>query len=318
MQKAIGIDLGGTNMSVGIVDENMEIIGRASRPTHAERPFSAVVDDMHSCAEEAAASCGLSQDSFSCIGVGSPGNLDPRTGVLLNASNLGWHNVRLVEALSKRFQKPVYVANDADCAALGEALAGVARGYESALMVTLGTGVGGGFIDHGKIFRGGDGRGCELGHMVLVPGGRRCTCGVYGCFEAYCSATGLIASTQEAMRRHPESALWKLCPNGIDTVSGKTAFDGTQMGDAVASRVISDYISCLAVGLGSLISILRPHIVTLGGGVSKQKHTLTDPLNEIIGSYVFAAEEAGVPPVVPASLGGDAGIIGAAQLAGHI
>ena len=181
-------------------------------------------------------------------------------------------------------------------------------------MITLGTGVGGGIIMGKEIFNGCDGMGAEIGHTKLVCNGIRCTCGQYGCFESYASATALIRQTKDAIRTHPDSLLIKECGGDLDKADARTAFDAMRKGDATAAQVVDQYISYLAAGLSTLITIFRPQVIIVGGGISNEGDTLLRPLNEKVFTSTFAAEEIGVPPVVAAKLGNDAGIIGAAML----
>lgn len=313
MKYYLGIDLGGTNIAAGVVDENCRIIAKHSRPTNAQRPFEAVVEDMAGAALEAVAQAGLTLADFTSVGVGTPSYINPRTGLLVFANNLGWHNVPLGKQLFKHLPLPVHIRNDADCATYGELLAGAAPGSESALMITLGTGVGGGVILNGKIFSGADNMGAELGHTLMMYGGEPCSCGQRGCFEAYASATALIRQTRAAMEAHPESIMHELSAER-GKVSGRTAFDAAKRGDAAAQAVVEQYIAYLAAGLASLIAVFRPAVAIIGGGIAGEGDNLLKPLNAKVRELTLAADEIGAPPVVAARLGNDAGIIGAAML----
>ncbi|WP_066648665.1 ROK family protein [Christensenella timonensis] len=314
MKYYLGIDLGGTNIAAGVVDENYNIIARHSIPTGAHRSFEEIVADIGRAAKEVAEKAGLPLSSFTSLGVGSPSYINPKTGLLVFANNMNWRNVPLIEEIKKHIDRPAFVCNDADCAALGEALAGAAKGYKNALMVTLGTGVGGGMILNGKIFKGADGAGFEPGHTVIVYGGVRCTCGKKGCLESYGSATGLINQTKMAMQEHPESLMHKFSKDHGGEVDGRTAFESAKQGDKAARCVVDQYISYVAVGIGNLVTVLRPEIVIVGGGICNQREFLLDPLNEKLQDYVFGAADVGAPKAVAATLGNDAGIIGAALL----
>ncbi|MDO5111492.1 MAG: ROK family protein [Clostridia bacterium] len=313
MKYRIGIDLGGTNIKAGVVDEDNRIVAYDTRPTDADRPFAEVVLSMAQSAKDAAAQLDLTLADFPCLGVGTPGSVQRKFGKVLRAGNLNWYDVPLRDELQKHVSTPVYVGNDADCAAAGESIAGAAKDYNNVLLFTLGTGVGGGIIIEKKIFSGGDGLGAELGHIPLVFEGVHCTCGIDGCFEAYASVTGLIRQTREAMAAHPDSLLNNLAEErGV--VNGRTPFDAAKAGDAAALAVIDRYISYVAAGIGGCISIFRPEIVLLGGGVSQEGAYLMDPLNERLPKYVFGSAYNGVPMAIQATLGNDAGVIGAAYL----
>ena len=314
MKYYIGIDLGGTNIAVGIVEDTGRLITKHSEPTHAEKTFEELVSDIAKAAYEAVRISGLTSEDIFAVGMGTPSCINPRTGLLVNANNLNWINVPLLEEMKKHFSMPVYIQNDAACAALGEAISGAAADYEDVLLVTLGTGVGGGIILNKKVFNGCDSMGAEIGHTKLVYDGIPCTCGQRGCFESYASATALIRQTKEAMKNHPESILHSLCDKDESKVNAKMLFDAAQLGDKVAMKVLDTYIDYLAAGLSSLIAVFRPQAVIIGGGVSGAGEALMNPLREKLFANTFAAEQIGLPHLDAARLGNDAGIIGAAML----
>jgi glucokinase len=310
----MGIDLGGTNIAVGVVDEDFRLVGTHSVPTGRFRPFEEVVADMARAARDTAARCGLGLEDFGSVGVGLPSSIHPKTGRVVFANNLGWRDAPFVEEFSKHIPKPIHVANDADCAALAESLAGAGRDYPTVFMVTLGTGLGGGYVHHGKLFLGGSGLGIEPGHITIVHGGAPCTCGSPGCLEAYASVTALIRETIEAMAADPRTLMRDICGNDISKVDGRTAFDAAAQGDGAARGVVERYIGYLATGLRSLITIFRPHAVVVGGGLCAQGETLLAPLRAKVAKYLYAADIFPPPDIVRAGLGNDAGIIGAALL----
>jgi len=309
----IGIDLGGTGIKAGVIDQDKKIICKVSIPTGADRPFEQVVSDMARAASLAAEQAGMKLDEFRCVGCGMPGVLDAKNGIVKLAGNLGWENTPILSELKKHITIPVFIGNDANCAVIGEAIAGAASGYDNVLMLTLGTGVGGGIILNRKLFVGGDGMGAELGHMHLRFGGEHCTCGIDGCLEAYASVTALIHQTEAAMQAHPETAMhaFARANGGVD---GRTSFTCAQQGDAIAAQVVEQYMRYLAAGIGSYVSIFRPDIVLLGGGLSNQGENLLQPLRVLVREYVFAGNVIGIPPIKRATLGNDAGIYGAAFL----
>lgn len=313
MDYRIGVDLGGTAIKAGVIDGQNRIVCRVSVPTGASRSFETVVAEMAGAARMAAGQAGMDIADFRCVGFGMPGFIDPQRGVHVFAGNLGWKNVPIVAELKKHIPVPVYVGNDANCAVIGETVAGAASRYRNVVMLTLGTGVGGGVIIDRKLFSGGDGMGTELGHVQFVFGGTPCTCGIAGCLEAYASVTALIRQTREMMALHPESMMHEhLKLHG--EVNGRTSFDCAQQGDPAALKVVDAYQNYLAAGIGSFINIFRPDIVLIGGGLSNQKDYLMDPLNERVLQYVFAGDVIGAPPIRRAELGNDAGVFGAAYL----
>ena len=293
----IGLDIGGTNLKAGAVDENGKIIAESSIPTGAERPQDTVFQDIVRLIREVISKSGLSGNDLKAIGMGSPGNIDYSTGTVIYNNNLGWKDFHISEMMTKEFGVPSVIENDADAAALGEVIAGSAKGASRAIIITLGTGVGVGFVIDGHIFRS-----CEFGHMVIRSGGRKCTCGRSGCFESYCSATGLITSTREAGITESDGS-----------INGKTVFDSADKGNPKAQKVIDEYIDDLACGLANLINGLQPEVISLGGGVANQGERLLAPLRE----KVYAEMYKGLirPRIVTCTLGYKAGLIGAAMSA---
>lgn len=315
MKYYVGIDLGGTNIVASVVDEDFRILSQTSAKTRGfELPFAQVVKNIAATAREAVAAAGMEMKDISSVGMGTPSLVNPKTRLLVHANNMGWRNVPLLDTLQREFECPLYIRNDADCAALGETLAGAARNYKDALMITLGTGVGGGMIIDKKIFGGCDGMGAEFGHTKLILGGVLCTCGQYGCLESYGSATGLIRQTKEAMEDDPTSRMHALVEGDIANVDGRTAFEAAKLGDETAQRVVDQYITYVAGGLSSFIPIFRPEVIILGGGVASQGDFLLSPLNEKLYECTYGATEIGIPRVIAAELGNNAGIIGAAML----
>lgn len=310
----IGVDLGGTNIKVGIVDENKKIIAKKSVKTLSERPYQEVIADMGKAVLSLLDEQKILLTDCVSLGIGSPGVIDAEKGVVIYSNNLEWNYVPLTEELKKYVNLPIYASNDANCAALGEVVAGAAKGTRNALLFTLGTGVGGGIVIEGKVFEGGHPGGAELGHCVLVVDGELCTCGRRGCFEAYASATALIRNTKRAAEAHPESLLNTLCGGDIDKIDGVTPFDAAKKGDAAGKQVVADYIKYLGEGIADMVNIFRPEVVLLSGGVCNQGEYLTKPVNECVRKACFGGTSCFVPEVTRATLGNDAGIIGAAML----
>lgn len=309
----IGIDLGGTNIAAGVVDENYRILAKHSVPTRAQRPYQEIVADMALAANKALELAGLTVADCDGVGIGSPGTCDSESGVVVYTNNIAWKDVPVCAELQKHLPLPAALSNDANCAALGEVLAGAALGCRSAVMLTLGTGVGGGIILDGKIYAGMRSAGAEIGHTTLVFEGEPCTCGRKGCLEAYASATGLIRQTRLAAQAHPESTLAQVPP---EQVNGRTAFDAMRAGDAAAKAVVDQYIIYLSAGITDLVNIFRPEVIILGGGVCHEGETLLAPIRQYILENGFGGAAAPQPKLTAAKLGNDAGIIGAAWLEG--
>lgn len=311
----VGIDLGGTNIAIGIVDETGKMIYKNSTPTLTnERTSEELVEVMAKFAIQVVEEAGLTMDDIKSVGIGSPGTPDAKNGILLYANNLRMFNVPMRAIMQRYIDKPIYIGNDANCAALGEVVAGGAKDTECAIMITLGTGVGGGIVINNKIYDGFNNAGGELGHFVMVVDGEYCTCGRNGCFEAYASATALINQTVKAAKEHPESMIHSLVDGDLSKVTGKTAFDAMHAGDATGKAVIDNYIRYLGEGVVSLINIFQPEVFLIGGGICAQKEALFGPLNEMAKKYAYSKDESKLTKIMPAVLGNDAGIIGAAML----
>ncbi len=306
----VGIDLGGTNIAAAVVDECGIIYGRSSRKTLAPRPYTEIFDDMAACVWDAVFASGLARDDVESVGIGCPGALNKAAGTVEFSNNLDFYDVPIVSYMEKALGKKVYIENDANAAAWGEFLAGSGADVSDMIMITLGTGVGSGIIINGRLFTGAWGKGAELGHMVIRQDGEDCTCGRKGCLEAYASATALIRLTKKEMESHPDSELWRIA-GSLDGVTGKTAFDGT---DEVSHGIIDRYTNDLADGIVNIVNIFQPEMITLGGGVSKSGERILQPLRKAVKKYSFARFGKEEPNITCATLGNDAGIIGAALL----
>ena len=310
---SIGIDLGGTNIAAGLVDDNFTILATANRKTQLPRPSAEIVADMAAVAREAATNAGVSFDKIASVGVGCPGTCNGDTGIVEYSNNLRFEQVSLRDDLAALLGCSVYVENDANAAALGEAMAGAARGTRSSVCITLGTGVGGGTIVDGKIISGANFAGGELGHTVIVVDGDVCTCGRRGCWEAYASATGLINMTKRAMAEYPESLMHKLAQE-MGHVSGRTAFDAMRAGDPAGERVVQRYIRYTAAGLINVVNIFQPEVLSIGGGICNEGETLLAPLRAYLEEERYSKHSVIQTRLVRAELGNQAGIIGAAAL----
>lgn len=307
----IGVDIGGTNIKIGLVDGQLNIVRRVSIPfPHLDG--AAVSAQIAAACRSLLHEQGCDESSLSSVGVIVPGSIDPTGAVVLNAYNLGFHNVPLKQQLQECFAAvPVFLANDADGAGLAELGRGAFVGCRTAVLFTLGTGVGGGLILGGKMFSGGMKQGVELGHMPLVAGGEACTCGSRGCIEAYCSATALAREGVRAMEAHPESLLAVRSGGNAKVIDAKFVVDCAKEGDAAAKAVFDRFIDYLGSACISMIHLLDPEVIAIGGGLCYAGEFLFEPLRANVDKKCFFAKHA---KIVPAVMGNDAGIIGAAML----
>ena len=318
MKYTIGVDLGGTNIAVGIVNENYEIVKKGSVPTLAQRGPEPIVHDMAELCKKLLAECEIAMDDVTGAGIACPGTVNPATGIVEYANNIKFSDFPLVALFSKEMDMPaenVKIGNDANLAALGEAVAGAAKGASSSVMITLGTGVGGGVILDGKMLMGCAFGGAELGHTVIELNGRQCSCGRKGCFEAYCSATALVKLTKEKFEATSGTLMHEMCENDINRVGGKTAFAAMKKGDKAGAEVVDAYISYLACGVANLINIFQPEVFTIGGGVSGEGDNLLVPLKEKVSEQIYSKDKILKTDLRIATLGNDAGIIGVAAFA---
>ena len=307
-----GIDLGGTYIKGGIVSSDGELIIKDKIPTGTHRPYVEIINDMAELVNSLAGRAGVTVEA---VGIGSPGTVDSKNGVIVYSNNFGWKNIPLGERIGDILKIPVFITNDANAAALGESYMGAGKDYNSIVLVTLGTGVGGGIVLDGKLYEGGRSAGAELGHTLIRLNGEKCTCGRRGCLEAYASATALINHTKAAMKKHPESDMWRICGGVADNVDGKTPFDAMHSGDKTAKKVVKDYIRYLGEGITNFCNVFRPDAVLLGGGVCAQGATLLKPLRKFVGSNIFGGVAYAPVKILTATLGNDAGVYGAVRLA---
>ena len=310
----IGIDLGGTNIVAAVVNDEYEMVGKAKTPTATPRSADEIFDDIAKVCKEAMAQAGVTIKDIFSVGIGTPGTVN-KEGVIEFANNLGFVNVPAKEKLIERLGiENVYVDNDANCAALGEAQAGSGHGAKDFIAVTLGTGVGSGVITNGKIVAGVNNAGGECGHSVIVVYGKPCTCGRKGCWEAYASATALINQTKAAMEKYPDSVMHELVKANGGKVDGRTAFDAMRRGDIAGIKVVDAYVKYVACGLINLVNIFQPETICIGGGICNEGETLLRPLRRYIDSERYSVYSKIQSKIVKAELGNDAGIIGAALL----
>lgn len=313
MGYSLGIDIGGTNISAGVVNDSFEIVSAAKVKTNAERPYEQVLLDIIRAGEEAVSNGGLTEADIDWVGIGCPGTCNGDTGYVEYANNLHWENVPLRDDVSKAFGLPVYLDNDANAAALGEFVAGAAKGAKNAVAITIGTGLGAGIIINGSIYSGSNFAGAEIGHMVISEGGPVCTCGRHGCFEVFSSATALVRITKEEMEHSPDSALCEIAKKD-GKVSGRTAFKAAALGDEAGKCVVDFYIRHLACGIANTINIFQPDILCIGGGVSNEGANLLEPLKKLVAENIYSKNSRKNTEIVICRLGNNAGIIGAAML----
>lgn len=313
MKYCVGVDIGGTNTAIGIVNENYEIISNYSIKTLCNRDFSSVIKDIGAAINSLISETKINSNDILAIGVGCPGSINADTGIVEYANNLNWHNVNFVELIKQTliYDLPIYINNDANAHALGEHFAGAGKGSKISVTVTLGTGVGAGIVIDDKLYTGSNFAGAEIGHMVIDFDGRQCTCGRKGCFEAYSSVTGLKAITAMYMNIDKTSSMWDLCENKIANISGRTAYDAHRQGDHAGSATLAEFHKYLACGLTNIINIFQPDTLIIGGGISNEGDNLLNPVREIISQDIYTRNSTKNTNIVVAKLGNSAGIIGA-------
>lgn len=308
----IGIDLGGTNIAVGLVSEEGKILSSASLPTKRSRHYSEIVKDMAALSKKVAADAGCDLAKIRAVGIGCPGTVDTKEGVVVYTNNIKMDHAPVAAEFKKHLDLPVVLENDANAAAFGE-YAVTARGADGFVMMTLGTGVGGGIVMNGKLLRGFNGASGEIGHTVIVRDGEPCTCGLRGCLEAYASVTALIKQTEQALIESP-STLMHDWVRRHGAVRGKTAFECAAAGDPVAIAVRDRYIGYVAEGVNNMINIFQPEVFCLGGGISREGAVLLDPIKKYVAEYNYN-KYGPYTDIRIATLFNDAGIIGAAMVA---
>jgi len=309
----IGLDVGGTTFKAGVVDESGKILVKDAMPTGIERPYQEIIADMAALCRKVAADAGLGMEQIASIGVGVPGMFNNKTGRIPFCTNLGWHDIPFVEEMKKHLDTPVYGDNDATVAGLAEYIAGVSAGIDNSVFITLGTGVGGGIIINGRPYSGAHGCGSEIGHIILKMDGEMCTCGNEGCFERYASATAIIREAKKAVAEHPESTIMEKCGGDVEKINAKIVIDAAKEGDETAVKVFNGYARALAHGIVSIINMIDPEVIVLGGGVSAAGEFLLEAVRRELAPIIFF-KTMPYARIELAQLGNDAGIIGAAML----
>lgn len=310
MDYVLGIDIGGTNVVVGAVSpDGRQVLGLRSEPTEASRGPDRVIDRIVNLAREAIAEARRSEARIVGVGIGSPGPLDTRTGVVILTPNLGWTDMPLRDRIATALGLPATLDNDANCALAGEAWVGAARGARHAVAFTLGTGIGGGIIVDGQLVHGASDVAGELGHMTIETNGRRCGCGNDGCLEAYASGPAIARRAAEAIEAGAESSL-RTAPVAV---TAETVFQAAADGDPLALEVVQDTARYLGVGVANLINILNPEVVVICGGVTRAGERLFAPLRREVTRRAFRPAVQACR-ILPGELPGTAGVVGAAKV----
>lgn len=310
----IGIDIGGTGIKAGVVSENGEIIAKGAIETNVKSGYEVIVKEMAQLITDTVKEANLTLDDIKSVGMGCPGCIDDKSGDVVYSNNLEFKNVPLCTELKKYIDKPIYINNDANCAALGEYFALNDDKIDNFVAVTLGTGVGGGVIINKKLYTGFNGVAGELGHTVIVTDGEQCSCGRRGCWEAYASITALIREASKAAKDAPASLLAKKIAENGGKCNGKIVWDSKDEGDEVAQNVINEYVKYVSEGIINLINTFQPSVLAIGGGVSRQGDNLLLPIQNYVKGKTYAGDLVEQTKIVIAKLGNDAGIIGAAFL----
>lgn len=308
----IGIDVGGTGIQMGIVDEQGTILTRGSITTRLDISFADQVRQMAECALEMIRRGEIPVEDIHSVGVGVPGIADQKTGRIIRCTNMNWLDLPFRDEFQKHLNKPVLIDNDANVAALAENVAGVSAGCGSSVFMTLGTGIGSGIVLNGRVWSGAHGIGGELGHTILELDGVPCSCGNLGCLERYCSATAIIRMAREQVLVHPESLIMTMAGDA-ENINARIVFDAAKEGDATAEKIFRKYIRYLSMAIANVTNFLDPEMIVLGGGVSKAGNFLLDAVRTQTKEYVLFNMQP-MPRIEIARLGAEAGIIGAAML----
>ncbi|HHY45963.1 MAG TPA: ROK family protein [Firmicutes bacterium] len=311
---AVGVDLGGTKVATGITDTRGRVLYRVERPTEAEKGVERVFDNIHTTVREVIDRAGASLDQIVGIGVCSPGPLDPATGVVLFAPNLKWNNVPLKKTMEEALGLPVSVENDARLAALGEFYSGAGRGAENMVYITVSTGIGGGLIFDGRLYRGTSYVAGEVGHTIIEPGGPRCGCGNRGCLEALASGTAIARMARELVAAGHGKRILALAGGDESLITAKLVARSAGEGDEEALSILDRAFTYLGIGVANLVNLLNPEVIVIGGGVARIGDKLFEKVRQVVSQTAISAAS-GAVRIVPSLLGGDAGVVGAAVLA---
>lgn len=309
----VGVDIGGMSIKVGLVTIDGKILKSDAIPTQQDAGFESMVARTADLIRSIAKDCNVAESELGGIGIGIPGTVNSKEGIVSSAVNIGWFNAPIVEEMSKHFNIPVKAGNDANVAALGEQKFGSAKGLDHVVMITIGTGIGSGIIIDGKIYEGNGGAAAESGHQIIILDGELCNCGRCGCWERYASATALIQQTKSAMQANADSLMHNITKER-GKVDGRTAFLASDAGDEAGKKVVNQYLRYLSAGLLNLAYVLHPQAFVIGGGVSHEGDNIMKPLQKFVDNSL---DTSGMHPyikVIQAVLGNNAGIIGAAAM----
>jgi glucokinase len=309
----IGIDVGGTSIKGAAINDSGKVFETFSLDVDKTLNGEQLITQLAELTKEYINTHNFDEPVVG-IGMGIPGTMNTKTGVVVYSNNLCWYNLPVKDIMENITGLTVRITNDANAAALGETMFGSGKDYETCVMLTLGTGVGGGIVINGKLVEGNEGKGGELGHIVTVQGGRTCTCGRKGCLEAYASATGLVVTAKEFLAKNPNSEILTLVKNNIDKINGKVIFEAAKNGDEVANQIVDQYVVDLGEGLLNYCNILRPNGIILSGGVANAGEFLFEKLRKYLKENYYGYQGTPAVEVVTAALGYDSGKIGAASL----
>ncbi|EOD00426.1 ROK family protein [Caldisalinibacter kiritimatiensis] len=310
----IGIDIGGTAIKAGLVNENGEILYKKEIRTRAEREYKDIERDIIELIKDLIKRSNEYGKNVKSIGLGIPGIGDVTGDFVVYCTNLGWRNVPLGKNLKSQFNLPIYIENDATVAGLAENVKGATKGSNSSIFITLGTGVGGGIIIDGKVYSGAHGTGSEIGHMIVGENFYDCNCGNNGCLETFASATAIIKYTTKIIKHgNNDTLILEKTGGDLNKITAKLVFDCAKEGDKVANESIDRMVKYLSIGIANLLNTLDPEIVAIGGGVSKAGDFLLEKVRKQVGSYLLY-KDIKYADIVLATLGNDAGLVGAAML----
>ena len=313
--KYVGVDIGGTNLKAGLVDENGVLLATQKMKVASIADDDGLAWTVASLVQELAHTVNISVSDVASVGVGVPGTVEIRSGSINYTCNLPLRNVPLRKLFHRYLSIPLYIENDANCAALAEFLVGAGRDSKRFVTITLGTGVGAGIVHNGKIYHGANGMAGEVGHMVIQRGGLPCPCGRHGCWEQYASATALKRMTAAALAAHPHSILAQVVAENEGRVSGQSAFIAARRGDPVGQQVCDEYVDYLACGVVNVVNIFQPDTLAIGGGVSNEaEEQLLLPVQQRVARESIPCGRDRRTRIVKAELGNRAGVIGAALL----
>lgn len=308
----IGIDLGGTTIKGGVVTEDGKITSTISMPTLPEREGEEIIKDIAVLSKRLIEENNLNLDDIKCIGIGSPGLIDSKNKIVVTSSNINFHNINVETEMKKYIDLPIYLENDANCATIAEFVCGSMKGCKNAIMLTVGTGVGGGVIVDSKMCKGtflGEG---ELGHMIVdYSSNVVCGCGQIGCLETFASSNSIIDYAKQLLKDEKESEILKIA-GSVENINAKAVFDAYDLKDEIATKVIERFNTYMAIGIVNLVNIFRPDVICIGGGASARGEKLTSPIEKVAQNMIYGNSLQ--TKLVPATLGNDAGIIGAAMI----